>query len=278
MGCFFVTIVFLIVRIANDIMNSIILFENEVVYMTSQEMNALMQRVEENQIRHLEDVRMRDMINELDQERQRRLINEASRLRDSEDSVEDIVSKSSSMAMIGAVLGEMGVSSGEISPKEYVKLSNQGLSTKDQRVVINAAKQMLPDQGDPYYLLVASYANDCKTDDQQCGTFLIDESVRKDDKTVNVRQARYSQKQYGDIMIAANCDGDRPVINADLQVNPHGSGLRIVSNSATRPNVPFDAAQHKTKLKQAYAAREYEQKLRADAREIKQFEQDSYER
>ncbi len=89
------------------------------------------------------------------------------------------------------------------------------------------------------------------------------------------RGSSQSQDQYDKIMNMANCDGDRPVIDADLQVN-YAQGHRIISNSISRPDIAFDSAQHKAMLKQVYAAKDYEQKLRADAREIKQFENDIF--
>ena len=235
--------------------------------------------------KNVEDQRIREMIDALDRnridERDRALMSGliADQLDDQDDAY-DMVGRviagpaNNTMSTIGDVFDVSNISS-DISSKMYEKLTNKGLSTKNQRVVIDGSKYVEPDCGEPYYLLVAERANDQITDRRLCGSFLVNDMVKtQNGKNVNVKHDRYSPEQYQTIMNGANCDGDRPVINADLQVNPYGPGQRIVSNSVSRPDLPFDAEKHKTMLKQAYVAREYEQKLRADAREIKQFEND----
>ena len=90
------------------------------------------------------------------------------------------------------------------------------------------------------FLIVGEYANDQKTDIKQCGSFLVNFWDKNDDgKAVNIKHGRYSQDQYDKIMNMANCDGDRPVIDADLQVN-YAQGHRIISNSISRPDIAFD--------------------------------------
>lgn len=144
----------------------------------------------------------------------------------------------------------------------------KGQSFKDQRVHISADfDQRAPMKGKN---VVISISNDTREgDDIKTDPMLVYQRYKDKQGAEAVSYtASYSESQYNAMMAAANHDGDKPVLIADLFPNKRGDGLVVNTNTLRTPDVPFDAEKH----------REVTEAARADkkaAREAKNAEREA---
>lgn len=77
----------------------------------------------------------------------------------------------------------------------------------------------------------------------------------KDGNTKDTYTVGYSRAQWDEVQAAANKDGDRLVVEADLFPRKNGPGLMVNTKTLKTPEQPFDLAKHKENTETARAAK-----------------------